>query len=54
MTVWGSGQDLSLHLPETATSTLHTDTLSYIPANTNIYKTKVDQNMVAYVNLNPK
>jgi len=53
MTVWGAGQDLSLHLPETATSTLHTDTLSYIPANTNIYKTKVDQNMVAYVNLNP-
>ncbi len=39
----------SLHLPGTATSTLHTDTLDFIPSH--VYKTPVDQHTVAYVNL---
>ena len=52
MTIWGAGgRDLSLHLPGTTTSTLHTETLDYIPS---IYKTPVDENTVAYVNLAPR
>merc|ERR1719270_2835413 len=27
---WGSGSEISLHLPATATSTLHTDTIDYV------------------------
>ena len=34
----------------TTTSTLHTDTLDYIPSH-NIYKTPVNEHSVAYVNL---
>jgi len=50
MTVWGPGRDVSLQLPGTTTSTLHTDTLDYIPSH-NIYKTPVNEHSVAYVNL---
>lgn len=52
MTMWGAGRDISLHLPGTATSTLHTDTLDFIPSH--VYKTPVDQHTVAYVNLGPR
>ena len=40
MTVWGTGgggRELSLQLPGTTTSTLHTDTLDYVPS-ASIYK----------------
>ena len=30
MRVWGSSKEVSLHLPATATSTLHTDTIDYV------------------------
>ena len=33
---WGSGSEISLHLPATATSTLHTDTIDYV-RGTDIY-----------------
>ena len=33
---WGSGCEISLHLPATATSTLHTDTIDYV-RGTDIY-----------------
>ena len=33
---WGTGSEISLHLPATATSTLHTDTIDYV-RGTDIY-----------------
>ena len=35
---WGAGSEISLHLPATATSTLHTDTIDYV-RGTDIYNT---------------
>ena len=35
---WGAGSEISLHLPATATSTLHTDTIDYV-RGTDIYGT---------------
>ena len=39
--MWGRGSEISLHLPDTATSTLHTDTIDYV-RGTDIYKTSED------------
>ena len=35
---WGAGSEISLHLPATATSTLHTDTIDYVRGS-DIYNT---------------
>jgi len=38
MTVWGAGREVSLQLPATATSTLHTDTINFIRGQDYLYK----------------
>ena len=43
--MWGRGSEISLHLPDTATSTLHTDTIDYV-RGTDIYKTSEDSEVM--------
>ena len=45
MNMWGRGSEISLHLPDTATSTLHTDTIDYV-RGTDIYKTSEDSEVM--------
>lgn len=45
MNMWGRGSEISLHLPDTATSTLHTDTIDYV-RGTDIYKMSDDSEVL--------
>lgn len=50
MTVWGVSKEVSMHMPGTATSTLHTDTIDYV-RGTDIYKLVSDaQESMMYEN----
>jgi len=50
MTVWGVSKEVTMHMPGTATSTLHTDTIDYV-RGTDIYKLVSDgQESVMYEN----
>lgn len=50
MTVWGVSKEVSMHVPGTATSTLHTDTIDYV-RGTDIYKLVSDaQESMIYEN----
>lgn len=50
MTVWGVSKEVSMHMPGTATSTLHTDTIDYV-RGTDIYKLVSDaQDSIMYEN----
>ena len=43
--MWGRGSEISLPLPDTATSPLHTDTIDYV-RGTDIYKTSEDSEVM--------
>ena len=43
--MWGRGSEISLHLPDTATSTLHTDTIDYV-RGTDLYKMPEDSEVM--------